>query len=304
MSITYEELGHVALITIRRPEARNAVNGAVATGIEEAIDRLEAGVARVGIITGDGPTFSAGADLKLVNQGQAREMITKRGGFGGIVIRDRTKPIIAAVNGPALAGGCEIALACDLIVAARDASFGLPEVKRCLLAGAGGLFRLARALPPNLAMEAALTGDPISAEIAHAHGLVNALADPGHVVEAALALAERIAANSPVAVVGARRAVIETTYADDPTAWRITNELRRAVEASDDCREGVAAFVEKRPPSGPATDAATPTNWETNPSQARPSCLPVSEVGGVGSGVGSGSNEDQVSRWSRRPSAR
>ncbi len=248
MSITYEELGHAALITIRRPEARNAVNGAVATGIEEAIDRLEAGPARVGIITGEGSTFSAGADLKLVNQGQAREMITRRGGFGGIVIRVRAKPIIAAVNGPALAGGCEIALVCDLIVAARDASFGLPEVKRCLLAGAGGLFRLARSVPPNLAMEAALTGDPISAELAHTHGLVNALADPGRVVEVALALAERIAANSPVAVAGARRAVLETTHADDATAWRITNELRRAVEASDDCREGVAAFVEKRSP--------------------------------------------------------
>src|SRR5947208_4042830 len=204
--VDYEELGRIAVITIRRPEARNAVNGDVAAGIEAAIDRLESSAdAWVGILTGEGPVFSAGADLKAISAGGAGGLQTERGGFGGITRRERTKPLVAAVDGPALAGGCEIALACDLIVASRQAAFGLPEVKRSLVAAAGGLFRLPRALPRNVALEIVLTGDPIDAERAHALGLANQLVEPGQALDAAIALAERICANAPLAVRASRR---------------------------------------------------------------------------------------------------
>ena len=160
--VDYELDGHVAVITINRPEARNAVNGEVAQGIEAAIDQLEADdEAWVGIITGarteKGYIFCAGADLKAMSTDPGG-MVTQRGGFAGIVQRERTKPIIAAVDGPALAGGTEVVLACDLVVASRTAVFGVPEVKRNLVAGAGGLFRLPRKLPRNIAMELVLTG--------------------------------------------------------------------------------------------------------------------------------------------------
>src|SRR5688500_9206058 len=223
--VSYEQRGAVALITINRPAARNAVNGDVATGIEAAIDRLEEdeGV-WVGILTGEGSVFCAGADLKVVASGDMGQMMTAKGGFGGIVKRDRNKPIIAAVDGPALAGGCEIALACDLIVASTAASFGLPEVKRSLVAAAGGLFRLPRALPKNVAMEIVLTGDPIEAQRAYELGLVNRLVEPGQVVEAAMALAEQIIANAPLAVRASRQIVLDGMLADDDTAWKITNK--------------------------------------------------------------------------------
>src|ERR1700694_4198221 len=166
--IDYEVSDRVAVITIRRPEARNAVNGEVASGIEAAIDNLEEDPeVRAGVVAGEGPVFSAGADLKAIAAGQANSLQTARGGFAGITQRERTKPLIAAVDGPALAGGCEIALACDMIVASRQAIFGLPEVKRSLLAAAGGLFRLPRTLGPQVAMEAILTGEPISAQRAY-----------------------------------------------------------------------------------------------------------------------------------------
>src|SRR5947208_11978630 len=172
--VGYETRGRVAILTINRPEARNAVNGAVANGIEEGIDRLEADDELwAGVIAATGPVFSAGADLKLIASGGFAEMETERGGFGGIVRRERRKPLVAAVDGPALAGGCEIALACDLIVASATATFGLPEVKRSLVAAAGGLFRLPRALPPKIAMEIVITGEPISAGRAYDFGLVN-----------------------------------------------------------------------------------------------------------------------------------
>src|SRR5215212_6463615 len=176
--VEYRQEGRVAVLTINRPEARNAVNGDVARSMEEGIDRLEEdeGV-WVGIVAGEGPVFSAGADLKAIASGQAADLQTKRGGFGGIAARQRTKPLIAAVDGPALAGGCEIALACDLVVASTAARFGLPEVKRSLVAAAGGLFRLPRALPPKVAMEIVLTGDPISAERAYEFGLINEVVD-------------------------------------------------------------------------------------------------------------------------------
>lgn len=247
--VDYEIRGRVALLTINRPEARNAVNGAVANGMEEAIDRLEADDdVWVGIITGTGPVFSAGADLKAVASGEASALQTTRGGFAGIARRERTKPIIAAVNGPAYAGGCEIALACDLVVASTEAKFGIPEVKRSLVAAAGGLFRLPRALPKNVAMELALTGDPIDAERAYELGLVNRLCEPGALIDTAIALADQITANAPLAVRASREIVTKGMLAADDDAWRITNEAFAAVAASEDFAEGPKAFIEKRAP--------------------------------------------------------
>ena len=173
-AVEFEKRDRVAILTLNRPEARNAVNGEVANAMEAALDDIEADDAiTVVIVTGAGSTFCAGADLKLVAQGRGNEMATKRGGFGGITTRERSKPIIAAVNGPALAGGFELVLACDLVVAADHAKFGLPEVKRGLFAAAGGLIRLPKRVPLALAMELAITGDPIDADRAHQLGLVN-----------------------------------------------------------------------------------------------------------------------------------
>jgi enoyl-CoA hydratase len=247
--VDYEVRGRVALLTINRPEARNAVNGAVAGGMEEAIDKLEADdEVWVGVVTGTGPVFSAGADLKAIATGEAAALQTKRGGFAGIARRERTKPIIAAVNGPALAGGCEIVLSCDLVVASTEARFGIPEVKRSLVAGAGGLFRLPRALPKNVAMELALTGDPIDAQRAYELGLVNRICEPAALIDTAIALAEQITANAPLAVRASRDIVLRGMLADDDTAWRITNEAFAVVASSEDFAEGPRAFIEKREP--------------------------------------------------------
>ena len=247
--VEYRQEGRVAVLTINRPEARNAVNGAVATGMEEAIDRLEADdEVWVGILTGTGPVFSAGADLKAIASGQAADLQTKRGGFGGIAARQRTKPLIAAVDGPALAGGTEIVLSCDLVVASTNARFGIPEVKRSLVAAAGGLFRLPRALPRNIAMELALTGDPIDAERAHHFGLVNELVEPGKALEAALALAERVTVNAPIAVRESRRVLLDGMLADDDTAWKVTFDAMAKAMATEDFAEGPRAFIEKRAP--------------------------------------------------------
>ena len=243
--------GHIALVTINRPEARNAVNGAVAQGLQAAIDETEADAeVWVVILTGSGSdAFSAGADLKAVSGGRGHELRTERGGFAGFVHAPKTKPWIAAVNGPALAGGCEIALACDLIVAVPNARFGLPEVKRGLIASAGGLYRLPRALPLAVAREMILTGEPIGAERAHALGMVNVMAaDAAGLLDAALALAARITVNAPVAV---RESLAVARRALDAT----DAELREASEQgqarnmkSDDYQEGPRAFIEKRAP--------------------------------------------------------
>jgi enoyl-CoA hydratase len=247
--VEYRQEGRVAVLTINRPEARNAVNGDVARSMEAGLDRLEEDEGTwIGIVAGEGPVFSAGADLKAIASGQAADLQTKRGGFGGITRRERTKPLIAAVDGPALAGGCEIVLSCDLVVASTNARFGIPEVKRSLVAAAGGLFRLPRALPRNVAMELALTGDPIDAERAHAFGLVNELVEPGKALEAARALAERINANAPVAVRQSRRVLVEGMLADDDTAWKVTVDAMAKAMATEDFAEGPLAFIEKRPP--------------------------------------------------------
>src|SRR5438552_10099631 len=217
--VEYEQRGRIAVLTINRPEARNAVNGEVAQGMEAGIDRLEEDPdVWAGVVAGEGPVFSAGADLKVIASGRPQDLLTDRGGFGGIARRQRNKPLVAAVDGPALAGGCEIALACDLIVASSRAAFGLPEVKRSLVAAAGGLFRLPRALPRNVALEIVLTGDPIDAERAYALGLANQLVEPGEALDAALALAERIRGNAPLAARASRRVLLDTLTASDEEA--------------------------------------------------------------------------------------
>ena len=195
--VTYETDGRVALITLNRPEARNAVNSELANGLEAAIDRLEADdEVWVAILAAnhegqERPVFSAGADLKAVNAGDTG-LGTQRGGFAGFVYRERRKPVIVAVDGLATAGGCEIVLAADLVVATTRSSFGLAEVKRNLVAGAGGLFRLPRAIGQAAAMEAILTGEPIPAQRAYDLGLVSRLAEPGEAVAEARQLADQI----------------------------------------------------------------------------------------------------------------
>jgi enoyl-CoA hydratase len=249
MAVDFEERGPFAIVKINRPEARNAVNGDVAQGIEAAIDEIESrDDIWLGIVTGEPPVFCAGADLKEINAGRAGSLATARGGFAGIVQRERTKPMIAAVDGPALAGGTEIVLACDLVVASTTATFGIPEVKRSLVAAAGGLFRLGRKLPLNLAMELALTGDPIAAEQAFHHGLVNRLVEPGKALDGATALAEQITANAPIAVRESRKVVLAATHADDEVGWKMSAEGMAAAMASEDFSEGLTAFIEKRPP--------------------------------------------------------
>jgi enoyl-CoA hydratase len=247
--VDYELQGHVALITLNRPEARNAVNGDVAKGLEAAIDQLEENDdAWLAILTHVGPVFSAGADLKAINAGQAGDLATKRGGFAGFVSRERTKPVIAAMEGPALAGGCEIALACDLIVASTEARFGLPEVKRSLVAAAGGLFRLPRVLPRKIALELIMTGDPIPAERAAQYGMVNELCGPGQALDRARALADRIAANAPLAVRESRAIALATVDAPDEDGWKRSAEGMAKMAQTEDFWEGPKAFIEKREP--------------------------------------------------------
>jgi enoyl-CoA hydratase len=249
MSVDFEQRGPFAVIKINRPEARNAVNGAVAAGIEEAIDKIEADDSIwVGILTGEPPVFCAGADLKEINSGNAAGLVTERGGFAGFVQRQRTKPVIAAVDGPALAGGTEIVLASDLVVASTTATFGIPEVKRSLVAGAGGLFRLGRKIPLNVAMELTLTGDPIDATRAYHFGLVNRLVEPGQALDEAIKLAEAICANAPVAVRESRKIVLEATNAPDDVGWKMSAHGMGVAMSSEDFSEGLTAFIEKRPP--------------------------------------------------------
>jgi enoyl-CoA hydratase len=248
--VKYEKRGSVGVLTIDRPEARNAVNGDVARTMEAGIDEMEADdEVWIGILTGNGPVFCAGADLKAISAGQAADLNTQRGSFGGIVTRERTKPIIAAVDGPALAGGTEIVLACDLVVASTQATFGIPEVKRSLVAAAGGLFRLPRKLPFNIAMELALTGDPITAERAHHFGLVNRLVEPGTAFDAALELAEAISVNAPLAVRESRRLVLESVaVTDDGEGVRQSGAALMGLASTEDFAEGPMAFIEKRAP--------------------------------------------------------
>ena len=248
MIVEYKKSGRVAVIKLNRPEARNAVSGELAQALEGAIDKLEADDdVWVGILAGNGPVLCAGADLKAVASGKAN-LGTSRGGFGGFVTLERTKPVIAAVEGPAVAGGCELVLACDLVVASSDAAFGLPEVKRSLVAMAGGTTRLPKRVPQNIAMELALTGDTMNAERAYQHGLVNILCEPGDAINEAMNLAERINANAPLAVRATRQAISQGAMVSDDEGIRIAVELFKPVAASEDAKEGPLAFVEKRLP--------------------------------------------------------
>jgi len=247
MSVRVEARDGVLVITIDRPQARNAIDRAVAEGIAAALDRLDGDEAlAVGVITGAGGYFSAGMDLKAFAAGQPSHAGGR--GFAGIVERPPDTPLIAAVEGFAVAGGFEIALACDLIVAARGARLGIPEVKRSLVASGGALLRLPRRIPYHVAMELALTGDPISAERGHELGLVNRLAEPGGALAAALELAAAITPNGPLALAATKRILAEAPGWPEDAAWERQQAIAGPVFASDDAREGAVAFAEKRPP--------------------------------------------------------
>lgn len=241
---------HVGLVTLCRPEARNAINPAIARGMERIVQEVEADDdVRAIVLTGQGGVaFCAGADLKEVAAGRLEELWTVAGGFAGFVHARRRKPWIAAVDGLALAGGCEIALACDMIIASEDAAFGLPEVTRGLIAGAGGLHRLPRALPRAIALELIATGGRLPASRALAFGLVNAVVPKERTVTEAVALATTIAGNAPVAV---RESLAIARLAHDlheAALVRLSDESQARVMLTEDFREGPRAFIEKRPP--------------------------------------------------------
>jgi enoyl-CoA hydratase len=246
-AILTEERDGILIITINRPDARNAVNGDVANGMAEALDRLDADDAlRVGIVTGAGGYFSAGMDLKAFMQGQSPYAGDR--GFAGITQRAARKPLIAAVEGFALAGGFEIALSCDLIVASREARFGIPEVKRSLVAAAGALLRLPKRIPYHLAMELALTGEPIDAERAQQIGIVNRLAEPGTALESAVEFAQQIVQNAPLALMASKEIIQKAVDWSEAEGWAKQGEISGPVFTSEDAREGATAFAEKREP--------------------------------------------------------
>ncbi len=239
--------GNVLIVTINRPAAKNAVNRAVAEGVAAAMERLDAeSDLRCAVLTGAGGTFCAGMDLKAFLRG---EMPAVEGrGFGGLAEQSPKKPIVAAVDGYALAGGMELALACDLIVASASSMFGIPETKRGLAAAAGGLMRLPRQIPPRIAMELALTGDFITAQRAYEIGFINQITE-GPSLEAAKALAARIAQNGPLALMASKAIIRESHEWSEAEMWQKQTAYTMPVFASQDAREGAAAFAEKRKPN-------------------------------------------------------
>jgi len=250
MVVEYETKGRVAIITLNRPQARNAVNAAVASGLEKALDDYEEDSDLwAAILTANGKAFCAGADLKEVAAGNAGGLSTEKGGFAGIVSRPRTKPLIAAVTGSALAGGTEIALSCDVIIAAETSVFGLPEVKRSLIAAAGGLFRLPRAIGMAPALECILTGDPLPSERAYQLGMINQVCPEASVMDAAHAMADRICANAPLAVQASMQVAKRAYMDDDETLFKASGRAFGGVAASEDFKEGPRAFIEKRAPN-------------------------------------------------------
>ncbi|MBH1964684.1 MAG: enoyl-CoA hydratase/isomerase family protein [Comamonadaceae bacterium] len=241
---------HTALLTLNRPEARNAVSAELAHLMEKVVSATEVDQrVRAVVLSSSHPdVFCAGADLKEVHAGRGDQLFTEKNGFAGLVYAQRSKPWIAAVNGKALAGGCELVLACDMVVASARAEFGLPEVLRGLVAAAGGMYRLPRVLPPNIAMEMIATALPLGGERAYALGMVNRLVDSHRVLEEALLLADQIAENAPLAVRESLK-VARTAFAQDESNLRsITREARSTVAASNDFKEGPLAFIEKRKP--------------------------------------------------------
>lgn len=253
-AVLVERRGNVALITINRPEARNAINGAVSTGIGDALAQAQHDDAvRAVVITGAGDkSFCAGADLKAVaNRENIYHPDHPEWGFAGYVQHFIDKPTIAAVNGTALGGGTELALASDLVVAEQRAQFGLPEVKRGLIAGAGGVFRIIEQLPRKVALELLYTGEPISAADAARWGLVNRVVDDGGALDAALALAAQITGNAPLSVRASKRiayGVDDGAIAGEVAAWARTRREFSALLKSEDAKEGPRAFAEKRAP--------------------------------------------------------
>ena len=246
-AVLTERRDGVLVITLNRPDARNAVNAAVAEGVGAALDELDADdELRVGVLTGAGKGFSSGMDLKAFVAGESPYVEGR--GFAGITRRSSRKPLIAAIEGFAVAGGFEVALSCDLIVASKGARLGIPEVKRSLVAAAGALFRLPRRIPYHLAMELALTGDPIDAERAHQLGLVNRLAEPGGALDAALELAGDIVKNGPLALIASKEIVQGSRDWTEEESWEKQGPIAGPVMGSEDAREGAIAFAEKRDP--------------------------------------------------------
>jgi len=246
--ILQQARGAVLVVTINRPECRNAIDAEAAHEIERAWDRLDADAAlRAGIITGASGFFCAGADLKAAAAGLPPARTARRGIFGTIG-QPPQKPMLAAVEGDALGGGFELALACDLIIASERARFGLPECRRGVLAAGGGAARLPAKIPVNIAMEMVLTGAPQPAARLHALGLINILSAPGDALAAALEVADAIAGNAPLAVGAARRVVLAVAQASEAAGWALQQTEAAFLRASADYREGIAAFAEKRPP--------------------------------------------------------
>ncbi len=246
-AVVTERHERVLVITLNRPDQRNAINAAVAQGIAASLDELDADTElSVGVLTGAGKGFCAGMDLKAFVAGELPHVGDR--GFAGITRRAAVKPLIAAIEGFALAGGLEVALACDLIVAAEGAKLGIPEVKRSLIAAGGGLLRLPRTLPRNIAMEMALTGEPISAERGYELGLVNRLTEPRGALQAALELAQQIAQNAPLALAGSKRILQESVDWPEAEFFGRQEPIVQAVRSSEDAREGATAFAEKRAP--------------------------------------------------------
>jgi enoyl-CoA hydratase len=242
-----ERRGNVMLITLNRPQVRNAVNAALAEGVGMALEELDGDEEiSVGVLTGAGGFFCAGMDLGAFVKGESPWYGDR--GFAGIAQRAAAKPLIAAIEGFAVAGGMEIALACDLIVAARGAKLGIPEVKRSLIAAGGALLRLPRRMPYHVVMELALTGDPLPAERFHELGLVNHLTEPGAAVEAALELAGRLAGNGPLSLVASKRILQEQYDWSTAEMWSRQAEIAGPVMTSEDAKEGASAFKEKRDP--------------------------------------------------------
>jgi len=242
-----EQRGHVTILTLNRPEAKNAFNAALSEALSDALDRFdEDRFQRAAVLTGAGGSFSAGMDLKALLKGE-RSFTKKRGGFG-IMAMPPVKPLIAAVEGHAVAGGFELALSCDLIVAAENARFGLPEVKRGLVAVGGALFRLPKRIPYHVAMELALTGDAHPAERFARLGLVTRVVPPGQALESAIELATSIAANAPLALEATKRILARAHDWTEDQAWADQREIAKAALTSKDATEGTRAFAEKRPP--------------------------------------------------------
>src|SRR6202451_289377 len=246
-AVLTERRENVLLITIDRPEVRNAVNAAVAAGVAGALEELDGDDSlSVGVLTGAGGFFCAGMDLGAFVKGESPWFGDR--GFAGIAQRASRKPLIAAIEGFAVAGGMEIALACDLIVAARGAKMGIPEAKRSLVAAGGALLRLPRRMPYHVVMELALTGDLLPAERFHEYGVVNRLAEPGSAVEVALELAEGLAKSGPLALVASKRILQERYDWSTAEMWERQGEISGPVFASDDAKEGASALKETRDP--------------------------------------------------------